>query len=204
MSKRLGLFLGAGASFELGMPLAWDLTAEFKGFYTPAHVRRICEESRRGDVPISDEVRDVTLTLLTRTDLHYENILGYLQTAHRRLDQDQGVGRQYHSLYVSMVSIVYALLYHRQVKNSEFINRALVPFEGLAGLLPDAYPLWIFSLNHDIMIELLADRLGLALKDGFPENSRLEIPNPVEFPGISGQIVGVIMPRADRHWPARS
>jgi hypothetical protein len=32
---RTGLFLGAGASYEIGMPLVWDLTAKLKNCFTP-------------------------------------------------------------------------------------------------------------------------------------------------------------------------
>jgi hypothetical protein len=41
LDDSVGLFLGAGASFELGMPLVWHLTAEFKGYFTPDHVREL-------------------------------------------------------------------------------------------------------------------------------------------------------------------
>jgi hypothetical protein len=34
-----GLFLGAGASFEAGMPLVWDLTAQIKAWLTPENSR---------------------------------------------------------------------------------------------------------------------------------------------------------------------
>ena len=40
-SESIGLFLGAGASFELGMPLVRGLTGEFKGYFTPEHLREL-------------------------------------------------------------------------------------------------------------------------------------------------------------------
>ena len=40
-NESVGLILGAGASFELGMPLVWNLTGEFKGYLTPDHVREL-------------------------------------------------------------------------------------------------------------------------------------------------------------------
>lgn len=189
----VGLFLGAGASFELGLPLVSHLTAEFKGFYTQEHFSKICRESADSEMPISEEVRDTVLSLLARDDMHYENVLGYLQTAHRRPTTPQHIGRQYHNLYTSMVNIVYALLYHRQVKKPAYIERAMDPFEGLAGFVPNDRPLWVFSLNHDVMIEILAERLNIPLKDGFSAETRFDIPNPdengVERKGLQADLI---------------
>lgn len=192
-----GLLLGAGASFELGLPLVWNLTAEFKGFYTREQFTAFCRETASSEVPISDEVRDVVLSLLAREDMHYESILGYLQTAHRRPGIPQHVGRQYHNLYTSMVNIVYALLYHRQVKNPSFIERAMDPFEGLAGLVPPDKPLWIFSLNHDVMIEILAERLGIPLKDGFWNAQRFDIPNPDQAGNLRKNLTAELITASD-------
>jgi hypothetical protein len=40
-NESVGLFLGAGASFELGMPLVWHLTEELRGYLTPDNVREL-------------------------------------------------------------------------------------------------------------------------------------------------------------------
>ncbi|WP_437498164.1 hypothetical protein [Sorangium sp. So ce1099] len=175
MTSRVGLFLGAGASYELGMPLVWHLTAEFKGYYTLDKFREICERAPVGR-KIPDEVRDEVLGILARPDLHYENILGFLQTRHRQV-HDQQLGREYHRLYLSMVAVINGLLYYRQVRNAAYTDRGMIPFEGLAGLARVHEPLWIFSVNHDLMVELLADRLKIPLKDGFHGDNLLEIPN---------------------------
>jgi hypothetical protein len=45
-NESVGLFLGAGASFELGMPLVWGLTAELKAWLTPAKLRELNESWR--------------------------------------------------------------------------------------------------------------------------------------------------------------
>src|SRR5512132_3876429 len=41
MSSLIGLFLGAGATYELGMPLVWDVTAEMKASLTLANLRQM-------------------------------------------------------------------------------------------------------------------------------------------------------------------
>ncbi|MBB5427459.1 hypothetical protein HDG40_005638 [Paraburkholderia sp. JPY158] len=41
MSELTGLFLGAGASYEAGMPLVWELTRELKAWLTPEKLREL-------------------------------------------------------------------------------------------------------------------------------------------------------------------
>jgi len=48
MERFTGLLLGAGASAEAGMPLAWDLTAEIKAWLTPDMLRELNEGWRGG------------------------------------------------------------------------------------------------------------------------------------------------------------
>ena len=53
-----GLFLGAGASFEAGMPPVWDLTAEIRNWLTEAKLRSLnaAWQAQGGGYP--DEVID--------------------------------------------------------------------------------------------------------------------------------------------------
>lgn len=77
-NERVGLLLGAGASYELGMPLVAHLTGEFKGYFTPTHLRELnsgwCAQGGGYDKTVIDSI----IALLQRSDLNYENILGFL------------------------------------------------------------------------------------------------------------------------------
>jgi len=128
--ESVGLFLGAGASFELGMPLVWGLTGEFKGYFTPEHLRELNAGWRQQGGGYDDSVIENTIALLKRDDLHYENVLGYLETASRR---PEPFAKQYGAMYQRMVELVYLLLYSRQARSLPYIQRGLPPFEGLAG-----------------------------------------------------------------------
>src|SRR5271165_1163268 len=165
--------MGAGASFELGMPLVWHLTGEFKGYFTPSHLAELNAGWRRQGGGYDDSVIELVTKLLVRSDLHYENILGCLQTIWGRPGQRQG--EQYHSMYIRMVEIVYLLLYHRQVKNISYISRGLPPYQGLEGFVDQSKPTWVFSLNHDLTIELLAQHCNIPLRDGFWPESNISI-----------------------------
>ncbi len=76
----VGLFLGAGASYELGMPLVWPLTYELTGWLVPEHLRALNAGWQSQGAGLPAEVIDDLAAVLARTDMHYESILGYLQT----------------------------------------------------------------------------------------------------------------------------
>src|SRR4029453_1986392 len=79
-----GLFLGAGASYEVRLPLVWELTTELKNWLTPDKLHSLnlwWRAQGRGypDVVIEDVARTFAIPVL-----HYESILGYLETQYRR------------------------------------------------------------------------------------------------------------------------
>jgi hypothetical protein len=166
VDQEIGLLIGAGASFELGMPLVSHLTGEFKGYFTSAHLRQLNARWRQQGGGCDDSVIELIIDLLNRHDLHYENILGCLQTMARRHDQPSA--EQYWDMYARMVELVYLLLYYRQSRILPYIRRGFPPFEGLEGFVKQqSNPIWIFSLNHDSMIEILAQHCNIPLRDGF-------------------------------------
>ncbi len=147
-SPPIGLFLGAGASYEMGMPLVWGLTAELKEWLTPQHLRELNEGWRLQGQGHPNAVIDDVVSLLERSDMHYEGILGYLETQFKRSPIEQQYAQDYYGLYLWLVEMVYWLLYFRHVKNEEGIRLRLRYFEGIAGLAAQNSPLWIFSRNR--------------------------------------------------------
>lgn len=164
MERLTGLLLGAGASAEAGMPLAWDLTAEIKDWLTPDKLRELNEGWRLKGGGYLDAVIEDLAAVLVKPELHYEAILGHLETQFRR---QRTAPQEYHGLYSWIVELVYMLLLYRQVNNGTFFERHLPLYDGLGALARGNAPLWIFSLNHDLIIEAVAARLGLPLYCGF-------------------------------------
>jgi hypothetical protein len=169
---RTGLFLGAGASFEAGMPLVWDLTAEIKAFLTPDRLRELNKGWLAQGTGNPDAVIDSLTASLVNPTMHYENVLGNLEVQFKR---PSNLRQQYHGLYSWLVELVYQLLYHRHVRNEVFIVRALRYLEGIAGLARANTPLWIFSLNHDLIVECIAAQYGLRLDCGFTGSAFLPL-----------------------------
>ena len=164
MNCLTGLFLGAGASYEAGMPLVWDLTAEIKNWLTAKKLRELNAGWRLQGGGYSDGVIDDLISMLERPGTHYEAVLGYLEVQFRR---QRSLAQEYHGLYSWLVELVYHLLYYRQVNNNAFLNRHLPYYDGIRAMAATNTPLWIFSLNHDVMIETIAARLSIPIHSGF-------------------------------------
>lgn len=187
-----GLLLGAGASYDLGMPLLWELTHELKRWLTPDKIRTLNRHWRQGgpgfDYP--DEVIEAFASILNREDMHYESILGFLQMqSQRRSDEVQS----YSGLYLFLSDIIYALLQERHLLNVEYIKRTVRYLDGIKSLVEDNAPLWIFSLNHDLIIECFAADVGIPIKSGFTEET-IRLPRRSPNGTVVGHLKAEVLP----------
>lgn len=164
MTGTIGLFLGAGASYEAGIPLVWELTSEIKNWLTPEKIRTLNAGWRSQGGGHPDAVIDDLASVLQRDDLHYENILGYLEV---QVDRQNHLRQEYAGLYSWMVELVYQLLYYRQVNNDEYLENHLKFYEGFRILADNSRPLWVFSLNHDLIVEAIAAKFSIPVHNGF-------------------------------------
>lgn len=160
-----GLFLGAGASYEIGMPLVWELTQEINGWLTADKLRELNADWRRQRTPFPNEVIENIAPILGRPDLHYEAVLGYVETQIRRSNGSLRQG--YSGFYAWLVYVVYGILYLRHINNEALIDRMLPSYDGLATLAARNQPLWIFSLNHDLIVELIAAQHKVPINSGY-------------------------------------
>jgi len=158
-----GLFLGAGASYDVGMPLVWDLTTELKAWLTIDKLRAFNAGWRAQGGGHPDSVIEDVAAVLLRADLHYESILGYLEVQAKR---QRNLSGHYHSLYSWFVEIVYYKLYLKHVAAADFIVNKLELYRGVCHLYEQNEPLWVFSLNHDSVIEMIAKKFSIPLFSG--------------------------------------
>jgi len=163
-----GLLLGAGASYEVGMPLVWDITNELKQGLTADKLRALNVAWRQNGVGHPDVVVDDLATALSRPELHYEAILGSLETQFRR-GEKSALRQDYHGLYARLVEVVSFILRDRHVHFLPQLERNLRYLDGLAALATSNAPLWVFSLNHDVLVECVAARHGVPLNCGFTQ-----------------------------------
>lgn len=164
--KLTGLLLGAGASYDVAMPLAQELTHELKRWLTPQKLRALNNHWRDQGFGYSDDAVGVLSQALDAEGLSYEHIIGNLEVFRDRTP-DAG----YHGLLAFLSEIVYFLLKERHVKNVGLIEQNIQYLDGITTLARTNYPLWVFSLNHDLIMECFAAHSGIPLKAGYQEET---------------------------------
>ena len=183
--KLTGLLLGAGASYDVAMPLAWELTGELKRWLTSDKLEELNGGWRAHGLGYSDEVISTLSTALTVESMTYEHIMGNLQVHDSRYG-DPG----YHGLFAFLSEIVYALLKERHVLNIGLIERSISYLAGIATLAEINSPLWVYSLNHDLIIECFSAHSGVPIKSGYSDEM---IPLPQR--NVAGDQIGELKGR---------
>ena len=165
MSRELtGLFIGAGASFDASMPLVWELTTYLKSWLTPEKLRSFNEDWAMQGEGFPNEVINDFLAVWARQDMHYESVLGYLEAQKKRTGS---LSVHYHGLYSWFVQMLYYKLYMDHISYKDEIMKSLDLYKGIEFLYQKNKPLWVFSLNHDSIIELIAAHFEIPVYSGF-------------------------------------
>jgi hypothetical protein len=120
------------------MPLVWELTEDLRRWLTPDKLRKFNEGWRLQGGGKSDAVIDDFLSVWERQEMHYEAILGYLETQFRRPGSLRG---EYQHLYSWLVEIVYQLLLIRHKELGTMIAGNIKLLQGIAKLAEANDPL---------------------------------------------------------------
>ncbi|WP_067621129.1 hypothetical protein [Alicyclobacillus acidiphilus] len=173
MTKK-ALLLGAGFSYDLGMPLASSFTDDFFYFLTPERLSRCIKIWREADPygpdrqidPLAiDEVFDIYER--SRGDgSNYEGFLKSLQNEYHRLGASQPWRDSFHYAFGRIFEIVVRMFWKYQVHNFGWYlaNRHL--YDSFSRIVPSDEELWVVSLNHDLFIEFLCLKAGIPLSFG--------------------------------------
>ncbi len=178
---RTGLLLGAGASYECGMPMVWELTNQIRCFATPKLLRERNIRSKAANLGFPDLLIEELIQLIARPELHYESIIGNLEIKVRR-HSGRHNGRHYHALHSDLTEMVYFLLLDRHSRLATVLPTYMRFLDGLAGLVSHNQPLWIFSLNHDLIVESFAAHRKIPINSGSFDT--IELPLPENSHGI--------------------
>jgi hypothetical protein len=152
------------------MPLRSDINAELLAWLSPASLRRLNETWRGRGFGHPDEVIEDVARFLTEGDFDYEALLGHLEARYLD-DAREGHAQAYHALYAWLAQVVYQLLYRRQVERRDSYREGLQYFQGIVPLARQHRPLWIFSLNHDVLVECIAALFGIEVNCGFSQRT---------------------------------
>lgn len=191
-----GLLLGAGFSFDLGMPLTSELTDDFLSIFRRDNEKKTVAALSKAspfspERPINDKAIAAGINLLLQYKekgcRNYEEIIGAIQ-------KGEGLAKptslsdtdSYHFLFAKLYEIIHAILVMYQNASYGIIYEVNKKwFSDFSSLLGDAET-WIFSLNHDLYVECLAADLCIPISYGdtgqisFPVDNR-NLKNLIEF-----------------------
>ncbi len=122
--------------------------------------------------------------------MHYESILGHLRVQSRR---HSGALQPYNGMYLFLMDIIYSLLQERHLRNVDYIERNIRHLDGIKPLSEKNAPLWIFSLNHDLIIECFAADVGIPIRSGFTEEM-IRLPRRSPDGAVAGYLTAEVLP----------
>jgi hypothetical protein len=171
---KTGLLLGAGFSKDFGLPLVTDVTQMLNTWLTPEKFWHIENAARARGNGYSDEIAEEILSVLARDEMHFEAILGHFQTQVIRSRGDQKAVQVYASLYSWFARVIAEIIWGEPIARLRDLRAVSREYEaGLRFLVDQNRPLWVFSLNYDLVVECLAATLGVTIESGLPGKSYL-------------------------------
>ena len=153
-----GLFLGAGASYEVGMPLVW----EFSQTLRENVIKRL--ETKLFNFENDEELKKYFIEILSNEELHYEQVVGLLE---KRKLHDRSNNQRIHGIIIQLIECIQLLLLEEQSNTLKFLSERIKDYYGIKALIDKENVFNIFSLNHDIVFEEILDYFRIPYKDGF-------------------------------------
>jgi hypothetical protein len=155
-----GVLLGAGASYECGMPLVWEFTSVLRA----SVLKRL--DSKLFDFRERPEFRSQFEFILKCPKLHYEQMIGELESIYLARGPDSAVA---YNAALQLVDCVQILLFEDELRTAPMLAAAMPDYKGLRNLAEKYPAVNIFSLNHDQIIEEVCGHLEIPFRDGFHE-----------------------------------
>lgn len=150
----IGLLLGAGASYEVGMPLV----QEFSSTLRLNILKRL--DTKLFNFDENDEIKKHFIDLLNNESLNYEEVVGELEKSY--LVNSIGYG-----ILIQLVECVQLLLLEEQMLCMKLFEQKIKDYYGLKKLINDEKIIDVFTLNHDIVFEEICDYYKIPYRDGF-------------------------------------
>ena len=157
------LLLGAGFSYELGMPLAFDLSKDFYSKFSPFTMLRLINILKRNepygkDRPIEKNTLDdigILYSQYNRNGIIYEKMLLELESLEDQNNTNISVSDTYH-YYIGVVQFLLSqILWEHQEKKYDLFQEFQYLYNDLSDFLNNEEEVYVFTLNHDICFEML-------------------------------------------------
>ncbi len=169
-----GIFLGAGASYEVGIPLVW----EFSNTLRANVLKRI--DSNLFTFK-SNSFKEKFINLLSDKNKHYEEVVGELEQLYL---SDKRKNSFVYPFIIQLVDCIQILFVEEQNNTLKLLSEKIKDYYGIKNILKEQGVTNIFSLNHDIVFEEIFDFYNIPYKDGF-YNCKSKYENISNFKSIS-------------------
>lgn len=182
MSK--GLLLGAGFSYDLGMPLVKTLTEDFFSFFSKKRLKSFVNLWSKNkpygeDDPIEPRAFSTVLKIVEKyrrdPDSNYEAFLKEIEELIKNT-ADRATVRSYQYALSKFEVVLTEMLFMYHVHNFHIYENCKQFYKEFDKFIGDE-PLWIMTLNHDLLIEFLCLDSGIPVKFGAASNINFPISN---------------------------
>jgi len=195
---KTGILLGAGFSYDFGMPIARELTEVFLALFNQNNTKSLITKMANHqpfteDRPINKaaitEVFELLLAYKKKKGENYEELLSQIQGLSNDYSKNQSDRDSYHYAFGLLYEIIHNLLSIYQSESyKNLYPKNMRWFSKLENIL-STEETWVFTLNHDLFLECLAIDLGIPITYGttgkldFPV-SNMEMSERIEFSTI--------------------
>jgi hypothetical protein len=168
------LLLGAGFSYELGMPLANDLSKDIYSIFKPITMLRFINllkhnEPYGKDRPINKDTLDnvgILYTYNNKNRIDYEKMILKIESLKDKNSTNLSISDTYH-YYIGVIQFLLSqILWEHQEKKYELFQEYQYLYNDLSDFLNNEDDVYVFTLNHDICFEMLCLDMGLPFSFG--------------------------------------
>lgn len=183
---KIALLLGAGFSYELGMPLANGLTDVLLEPFNERNVTQLVSAMSRGrpygaSRPPNEravaQCFKVLLDFKSARNPNYEAMLAQLEVLATQYNVSQSDRDSVHYVLVMLYELIHDVLSLYQAASYELCYPQNLRWYSTLGNLLSTVETWVFSLNHDLFLEFLAIDLKIPISYGDIETKELPISN---------------------------
>lgn len=181
-----GLLIGAGFSYDLGMPLSVEFTEVFLGIFNEENVKGLASVLANNQPysegrPINKDAIfdgfDLLLEYKNNNGNNYEEFLKIIQDKANELGSSQSDKDSYSYLFSVFYEVVHVVLsLYQKISYDVIYKENLKWFSNFNDLLSENET-WAFTLNHDLYMECLALDLNIPITYGDCENILFPLSN---------------------------
>jgi hypothetical protein len=185
-APKIALLLGAGFSYDLGMPLASELTEVLVGPFNERNVKQLVSAMSRGrpfgadrppNAPALSECFEVLLAFKSANDQNYEAMLAQLEGLANRYNVSQSDRDSAHYVVAMLYELIHDILSLYQAASYELCYPPNLRWYSTIDNVLSPEETWVFSLNHDLFLECLAIDLKIPISYGDIETKEFPISN---------------------------